>query len=141
MHNLSLLSIVSEELAMHRQAIFNICTKNENMVQIYGALSAYIQNYKSSIVYCSGLSEGDSIIWCTDKEKCLRELFFFYCLTFCRAMCKTHLAVSQLLSNHCYWYRHTVGMGEAHRCTVMSAVPHLLVHRGNLCLSWKRVSE
>lgn len=71
-----------------------------------------------------------------------REMFaralLFYCLTFFRAMCKTHLAVSQLLSNHCYWYRHTVGMGEAHHCMVMSAVPHLLVHRGNLCLSWKK---
>lgn len=71
-----------------------------------------------------------------------REMFaralLFYCLTFCWAMCKTHLTVSQLLSNHCYWYRHTVGMGEAHHCMIMSAVPHLLVHGGNLCLPWKK---
>lgn len=34
MHNLSWMSIISE-LAMHTLAIFNICTNNENIVQIY----------------------------------------------------------------------------------------------------------
>lgn len=99
MHNLSLLSIISEELAMHKMCQY-MHKKNENIVQIYGALSAYIENYKSSIVYCSGLSGGDLIIWCADEAKCLQELFFSNCLTFCQATCKMHLAVSQLLSNY-----------------------------------------
>lgn len=75
MHHLSLLSIISEYLVMHT-CHFKYMHKNDNIVQIYGALYAYKQKYKSCSVYCSDLGGGDSIIWYPDKEKYLQELFF-----------------------------------------------------------------
>lgn len=75
MHHLSLLNIISEYLVMHI-CYLKYMHKNDNIVQTYGALYAYIQKYKSCFVYCGGLGGGDSIIWSTDKEKCLQELFF-----------------------------------------------------------------
>lgn len=91
MHHLSLLSIISEDIAMHTLAKSNICTKMRT-------------RYKS-MVLCKWMSRIQTALWgwFNNLSYRQRDMFtrdvLFNCLTFCRAMCKMNLAVSQLLSN------------------------------------------